>query len=225
MFLTPLFVALLAAPVWSDSHRFIQVQGMGQVEVVPDMATVNFAINHQERTAQQAFGKVADSSNRVIAELKAAGIPEKDIQTNGLSLNQVFDHRNSNNEPPKLVGFFASNRLSVRVRDIGGVGPIIDRIIAAGVNSFQGIAFEVSDPTAAQNASRRAAVDDAMAKARLYADSAEVTLGDVMEISEVGANQPSGPIMRVESMRADSMPIAPGTQSINVNILLKVSLR
>ena len=96
MFLTPLFVALLAAPVWSDSHRFIQVQGMGQVEVVPDMATVNFAINHQERTAQQAFGKVADSSNRVIAELKAAGIPEKDIQTNGLSLNQVFDHRNSN---------------------------------------------------------------------------------------------------------------------------------
>lgn len=219
--------ALLAmAPMaMADMHRFVTVQGFGSVDVVPDAAVVDLGVNHQARTAREAMDRVGQASGSIIAALQSLGIAEADIRTSNLSLNQVFDRRNNSNEPPRVVGFVASNRLSVHVQNVDQLGEVLDQSLEAGANTFNGIRFEISDPASAMDQSRRAAVADALERAAVYAQSAGVELGEIVEISESTPARSPGPMIRTESLQAASVPIAPGTQAVSAQIWLKIALR
>jgi uncharacterized protein YggE len=58
----------------------------------------------------------AEQMTRVLAAIKAAGIPDKDVQTSGIHLNPQY--RYADNQPPKIAGYQASNTVSLKVRDI-----------------------------------------------------------------------------------------------------------
>lgn len=205
--------------------RTITVQGQGRVAQAPDMAVVSLGISHQEKTARAAMDAVSVNTRKVIDRLIANGVDEADIQTSGLSLHAVYDHRNQNRQPPEIIGFSGGTRLTVKHRNLDRLGDLLDQIVDAGANNLSGISFNISDPSAAYDAARRAAVADAMARAALYADAAAVELGDVLEISEVSAPNRPVPTARMEAMSLDSMPVSPGEIGISVQIWLKISLR
>ena len=50
--------------------------------------------------------------------LRRAGVAERDIQTSGLNLSAQYDY--VQNEPPKLRGYQAVNRVTVECRRMGG---------------------------------------------------------------------------------------------------------
>ena len=58
----------------------------------------------------------------MLAALKRAGVAERDIQTSNVSLNP--EYRYPQNAEPQLVGYTASNTLSVRFRDVRSSGKI-----------------------------------------------------------------------------------------------------
>jgi uncharacterized protein YggE len=85
--------------------------------------------------------------NGVMASLRKAGIAEKDIQTSNLNLNPQY--RYVENQPPELVGYQASNQVTVTVHDLKKLGAAVDATVGAGANHVQGISFGLEDPTAA----------------------------------------------------------------------------
>ena len=72
------------------------------------------------------------ANNAVVTALKAMGIAEDDIQTTSLTLTPVYDYDTS---PARLVGYQASNQVTVTVRDITQTGPVIDAATAAADGS------------------------------------------------------------------------------------------
>ncbi|MEO1121774.1 MAG: SIMPL domain-containing protein, partial [Pseudomonadota bacterium] len=64
---------------------------------------------------------------------------------------------------------------------------------------------------------RAAAVADARRKAELYADAADVDLGDVVSISEFSASGPV-PVVRMEAAMA--VPIAAGRNEISASVMV-----
>ncbi len=89
----------------------------------------------------------------------------------------------------------------------------------AGSNQINGIGFSVKDPQAALDTARGLAVTDARRKAEIYANSAGVTLGDIISISEQGAAPMHLP-MRAKAMAADGAapPIAAGEQVLGMDV-------
>ena len=212
-------VLLMATPVMAQEAGRIVVNGHGVVETVPDMATISMGVVSEAKTAGDAMAKNSDAVAAVLKQLAGAGIESRDIQTNNLSLSPRWNNGGSMSKaPPQIVGFIATNTVSVRVRDLAQLGVVLDAVVQNGANSFHGLSFGLQDMEPAQNEARVAAIKDAMAKAQLYATAAGVELGDVVSISD-GAVRSVGPVMmQADMMRSAAVPVAQGELSVTADV-------
>ena len=218
-------LASLSLPAYAGS---ISIEGRGEVTATPDMAQINSGVTTQGATAREALDANSAAMAELIAELKAAGIEARDIQTSGFSVNPNYvytDARDDNGYtlPPKINGYQVANTVTVTVRALDTLGAILDKSVTIGANTINGVTFAVADPSELYNEARKAAFADARDKAELYATAAGGTLDEINSISESqGFNSPQ-PVamyaMRAEAASAD-VPVEGGelTFSINVNV-------
>jgi uncharacterized protein YggE len=98
--------------------------------------------------------------------------------------------------------------------------------VSDGSNQINGVMFSIADPEPLRDKARQAAVADAERKAKLYADAAKLTLGQIVTLSESNF-QPPVPVM-TKSMHADgaaSVPIAEGEQMLAVDVNITWELK
>jgi hypothetical protein len=207
---------LLAAPGWADSlPPAISVSGEATVSVPPDLAEVDAGVTSDAKTAREASEANNAAMGKLLVALKAAGIDARDIQTSRLSLQP----QNAANRtgPSAIVGYRASNRVTVRLRDVTKVANTIDMLVAAGANDIGGINFMVSQASKLLDDARTQAVADARRKAEIYAKAAGVTLGAPLSISEEGS---PGPVFRTKMAAAPmaATPVAQGEETLSVTI-------
>ncbi|GAA0647621.1 SIMPL domain-containing protein [Brevundimonas lenta] len=198
----------------------LNLSAYGEVKVVPDMATISFGVVTEAATAAEAMSQNAARMNQVMAALRRAGISERDVQTSGLNLSAQYDY--VQNEPPRLRGYQANNRVTVVINDISKVGSTADAVVAAGVNQIDGIGFGLKDPSAAENQARQLAVRNLQAKAAVYAQALGVDLGGIRSLTEGGGYSPRPPMpmyARAEmAMDAGNTPVAAGELTVRIDI-------
>lgn len=205
--------ALCATAAAADGS--MTLRGQGAVTATPDIAIVTLGVREQAKEASDAMGAVNQATGAIFDRLAEFGIEARDMQTTDLSLGQVWAERKPG-QPPEVAGYQASNQVTVRLRDIAQAGPLIDAVLQDGANQLNGLQFQLSDPSQAMAEARRAAVADAMEKAKLYADAAGVRLGEITAITEAQINQPQ-PMMRMAAMEGD-MAIAAGETSVTATV-------
>jgi len=207
--------------------RTLSLSGHGEAKLAPDMASVTIGVLNQADTARDALSANTAAMQAILASLTAAGVADKDIQTTNFMVQPRYDY-NTNNQPPRLVGYDVSNNVVVTVRKLEGLGAILDRTVSAGSNQINGIVFQVSEPDAALDEARARAVADASRKAGVYAGAAKVELGHIMSISEGVSFEPPIPI-RAKMLRADAaaadVPIAQGEQTLAVDVNIVWEIR
>lgn len=215
---SPMFAAELEGP-------HLTVSGEGRVDSVPDLATITMGVTNQAKNANDAMTATSTAVRAILDQLAADGIAPRDLQTRDLSLQPVWNNRNSNTQlDPEIVGFQASNTVIVRVRDLDALGGILDRVIQSGANTFQGLSFGLQDPAPVIEAAQRAAVVDARRKAELFAEAAGLKLGAVLQLSEAGGGSYPMPVARME-MSSAPVPVAQGevSTSASVNMVFVIS--
>lgn len=198
-------------------ERTMPLDGVGTVAAEPDMAVITVGATQQADTAAAAMGAVSKVSAAMLAALQTAGIDAADIRTSRLSLSPVHDRKSYEQGRPTLIGFSASNQVTIRVRALDRVGDVLGELVAVGANDMGGIRFEISDPGPLQDEARRLAVADARARAELFAEAAGVRLGRIMTISEIGSSVPRPEMMRAAAM-ADAVPVAAGEVAIRAQV-------
>jgi uncharacterized protein YggE len=197
----------------------ITVNGEGEVAIVPDLAILSGGVTTNGKTAREASEANARMMNAVMSALKAAGIAQQDVQTARLSLHPVRD--NKNNEL-RVIGFQATNQVSVKIRDVAKIADVIDRLIGAGANDISGLQFVVSSPSKPLDQAREAAIADARRKAETYARAANVKLGAAISITEDGSVAPPVPLpMR---MAKEATPVSPGEQVQKISVSVSYEL-
>lgn len=225
--------ALLAtvSPSFADEvkmPRTISLSGHGEVKSAPDMAFVTMGVATQGATAAEALAANTTAMNALFAALKDAGIDEKDMQTSNFMIQPRYDY-NDGKQPPKLVGYDVSNNVTVTVRKLEGLGGLLDKVVQAGSNQINGVAFQVSKPDAGMDEARKLAAADASRKAKVYAEAMGVTLGPVLSISEGVNYQPPVPMTRGKVMMADAaaapVPVAAGEQTLAVDLNVTWEIR
>jgi len=227
---TAIMVLVMAiAPNFStaqDIERRITVTGIGEVYVAPDMATISLGVGSFHEKASDAMRINSTAMNKIFAHLKAADIEPRDIQTAQLSLNPRWDQRNSNNASPHIIGYEALNTLTVRVRNLGAVGTILDVLTKTGANRINHINFGIQKPRPHKDEARKNAVTDARAKAELYAQAAGVELGKVVYINENGGNPQPRAMARMEmAMASDAVPVAAGELGLQSTVTIVFEIK
>jgi uncharacterized protein YggE len=207
----------------ADDDGRITVTGEGRVDAAPDMATVSLGVVTEGTTAAEAMAANSIQLAAVLEQLKMGGIEDRDIQTSGLSLNPNWQQTEAD-PTPRIMGYQASNMLTVRVRKLDQLGAVLDKNISDGANSFNGLSFGLSDPEPAMNEARRRAVADAQGRARLLTQAAGLTLGPVVSISEGGGFGGPQPMYRMDAAAASPVPVAAGEVSTTASVTMVFEL-
>lgn len=224
-FVTVASVAAQAQPL-PEAARTIRVSGVGEIRAVPDMATVQFAVETTGLTAQDAGQSNADQMDRVVQALIRAGVTRQDIQTSGYSVYPEYAmQRGGELDPPRITGYRATNQVGVRTRQLTQVGTLIDAGLAAGANRLNGVGFELKDSQAAEAQALTLAVQNATTSARTMATALGVTLGSILDAST--NSDPPQPMFRAYARDAMAMegaamatPIEPGEQTVRASASL-----
>jgi uncharacterized protein YggE len=211
-----------AAPA-ADNPPAISVTGEAKVSVAPDLAEVDGGVTSDAKTARDASSATNKAMAAVIAALKAKGIADADIRTSRLSL-QPQNAPDRTPGSPRIIGYRASNRVTVRIHDVAKVAETIDALVDAGANDIGGIGFMISNPSKWLDEARPKAIADARRKAEIYAKAAGVSVGAPLSISEPST---SGPISQraFKAGLAAPTPIATGDETLTVSIEVSYEIK
>src|SRR6478672_10693428 len=186
----------------------LDVSATGEVTRVPDVAAISAGVVSRSPTATAALQDTADKMQRVLAALKRAGVESRDIQTSNVSLNA--EYRYPENQAPQLVGYTASNSVTVRFRELRNSGKILDALVAQGANQINGPSLMVDKPEAALDEARAKAIAIGRARAELYARSLGMRVVRIVSVNESGgyyAPPPPAPPMVMERAQFASTKI------------------
>lgn len=223
----PLAAAALAVPAAASAEVLVSAGGpvvelsvTETVEARPDIADVGAGVTTDAPTAVEAMRANAAEMTRVVERIRALGIAADDVQTTGINLNARYDY-DQVRQRQVFRGYQASNRVSVKLRDVAATGRVLDALVAAGATDISGPSFSLDDDTAAKGQARQAAMRKAEAMARDYARMSGYNGITVLKISEaVHRNQPMPIIQTASRMEASdvSTPVAPGLVGSAVTI-------
>ena len=196
----------------------ISVSGEASVSAPPDLAMIDAGVASDAKTAREAAEANNAAMAKVLQALKGANIEDKDYQTSRLSLQPQY----APNRPGQqtVVGYRASNRVTIKLHDVGKVAGVIDTLVGAGANDIGNVYFTVAEPSKLLDQAREKAVADARRKAEIYAKAAGGTLGSPLSISEDGTPTP---MFRVKTLAAPMAaatptPVAQGEETLSVTV-------
>ncbi|MGR3615741.1 MAG: SIMPL domain-containing protein [Paracoccaceae bacterium] len=221
--ITALAVTIGANAPRADESRIypageIKVSGLGQVDTAPDMAVITIGVTQEGKDAAKAMSQANTAMTDVLAELRALGLDQTQLQTRDLSLQPVWSNRaQQSDEPARITGYVASNTLAIRVLDLDRLGPVLDTVLASGANQFNGLRFGFEDASDLQSQARKAAVQDARRKAGELAGAAGVELGPVVIIVEGQGNRPA-PFSREALASYAENAVATGELTVSVSV-------
>jgi len=243
-------VATTPVPVMGPNQTLLNVTANGQSRRRPDLAVFSAGVVTQGKNAGEAMAANAQRMDQVIAALRRAGVADRDIQTQSLSLQPQYWHPEQDREierrarelarargdttvpeitprqpeAPRIIGYEARNQVTVRVRKLDQMGRIIDTLAGAGANQIDGPSFALDEPEAATDEARAEAMRVARQRAELYARSAGLRVARIVSISESGGYYPVAQEIIVTGARVGAPPPPPPSPVLPGELALGVSL-
>lgn len=222
--LGPLLGATLgAAAEAQDTARVyppsIHVTASAEVQMSPDRATVNIGVQTRAPSAADAVAQNSRKQRAVIDAIRARGIAPELIGTQGFNVIPETRYDREGQQAPRVLSYLVSNVVSVDVRKIDLVGPVIDAALGAGANQVNSLSFGLINADSARRVALSRAVTRARADAEAMARAAGGSLGQLLEIRSVDFMGPPRPMMMDARAVGEAMvPIEPGQETVRASV-------
>ncbi len=210
-----------AGSAGEETREGITVTGTGSANAVPNEAQFSLGVTTKGSTAREALAANSARMERVIAALKSAGVADKDIKTQDVSVGPGYDGVKGTES-----GYQARNSVSVQLRDLDRSSAVLDAASRAGANEVYGPSLTRSNREAYEAKALESAFANARKRAEALADAAGVGLGRVTSIVEgsSGGPQPMFDMARAKSETAVGAPIEPGSEEIQSSVTVTFAI-
>ena len=227
--LASLILSACGAAAPASGARTLNVNGVGQVFITPDIAYLYVGVHTEKPTAADAVAANNAQTQQVIDALKAFGVEEKDIHTSSFSIWPIDRYDPATGAPTGEKYYSVDNTIYITARDLTKLGALLDTVIKAGANTINSVQFDLSDKTAAMKEARAAAVKNAQEQAQELAGLAGVGLVEITSISYTD----STPYVYAEFGRGGggasgiqaNVPIEPGQMTITANVSVTYEIK
>jgi uncharacterized protein YggE len=160
----------------------IVVEGMGEIRVMPDRATVHVVVDGEGSSREEAYAAAARSAAAVDAVLKAEADAFERVATAALIVQPRTRWQNGQSV---RTGWTAARTSVLEIRALDRVGDLLAQVASSGGN-ISGLTWGLDPATAAPAEARSRAGQDARLRAEQYAAALGVKVGAVAWVAEPG---------------------------------------
>ncbi|WP_310467705.1 SIMPL domain-containing protein [Sphingomonas sp.] len=151
----------------------------------PDEASLTVGTEGRAPTATAAVAANKIKTERLLAAIRAAGLRERDIQTQGIQLQADYRYEQIDGRgQQRLAGYIATNSVLIKTRDIDSLTGLIDRLTEAGATTVYGPNFAIADPAPLRREARLRALARGAEEATEYARANGFTSVRLLSIEE-----------------------------------------
>lgn len=153
----------------------------------PDEASLIVGTQSRALTAVAATAANREKTEKLLATIRAQGLRERDIQTQGIQLQPEYEWEQqpgARGGRQVFRGYLASNSILIKTRDIPRLAALLDRLTTAGADSVSGPNFSIADPLPLRSEARRRALVRGQAEAFEYARAQGFTRVTLLSVEE-----------------------------------------
>jgi len=197
----------------------IMTSGDATISKKPDLATVSAGIQSQAGTAASAQSALAANTAKLIARIKALGVPDQDLSTTGYWVGPVYTG------DQVITAYRASEELVFKWHNVDSVGNALDAIVQEGGATNISVGFGLNDPKSAEAEARSLAIADARSKAQAMASAAGVRVGQVVRISDLStSSRPPYPYAASAAAGSIATQVPVGQMDVGVTVEVDFAL-
>ena len=177
----------------------------------PDEASLTVGTQAKAPTATAAVAANKVKTEKLLATIRAAGIRERDIQTQGIQLQPDYrwDPQPNGQGRQTLIGYIAGNSVQIKTRDIDKLTGLLDSLTTAGADTVYGPNFSISDPAPLRREARVRAMARGQAEATEYARNNGFASVRLLSVEEGNSYRGTDIIVTGSSIRNLSAPPPP----------------
>jgi uncharacterized protein YggE len=181
------FVLFLADPAPAqpagDRGPVISVRGDGRAEVPPDIARLSVDVVTRARTLDAASSQHKERAAKASAALRALAKDGLMIEQSNFRLDQVRQPAPQQGSRQETE-YQAVTTYELKTTKLDAIDAVVGVIAETGLFEMRNVRFGLDDKSNAMDIARRDAVADARRRAQVYAEAADVQLGEVIEITD-----------------------------------------
>lgn len=215
--------------VQSAENSGIRVSGEEKIQATPDIAEITYSVYTQENDAKTCQTKNATEVDAVISLLKEKGIDEKNIRTNNVGLDPIYDW----NDGRKITGYEMTTEIVVSSVPIDEAETIISDSVNAGINSIDSVQYQCSNFDELYAEALKNAITSARKKADLMAEAGGKKVVAMTQVQELSSSDQavaytSNNMKQMAVMEADSADtgtsLMPGQVEIDAEVSVTFSI-
>jgi uncharacterized protein len=197
--------------------------GSSQINEESGKATMELRVNVSALTAAEASRLSAEKARKV-ADLIVGKFPGKATVKITQGMLQPEHEQQIGNQSQVMIGYQASNSISVETTAIDQVGSLIDAAIGAGANRASFVNFNLRDDSKVRSEAFTNACKDAQLKANAAAQALGLRLKRVVKITSAGDFMPQqqqfgyGDRASFSASVMSTTPIKPGEMTVQATV-------
>jgi uncharacterized protein YggE len=195
---TALIISLfLSIPAGANTQ--LDVTGIGIVSVAPDEATIRVQVSQVDDDAGKAQALSSKIVDSILDAIQSFAIKPDSLNTTEFSLVPEYQWDRASNQQ-LFSGFKATRTISFAITEIDRLGEALSALAQAGATTISPPALGSSRAAAAKDEALAKAVAAAHKQLGILARAADMSLSEIVQISEVA---PLSPGQQSSVMRAD----------------------
>jgi len=224
IFTTLITIVLISSSLVADTPQ-LSVRGEARLSVPADQIILVLGVVTENRMAKEALSKNNANMQAVLKALKGLGLKESDIQTSSFRIDPIWQTKPVSPTPdwtPTIIAFKVTNTIEVRSDQLSLAGKLIDTAIEAGANKVTTLTFGLKNPQSHRDEAIAKATAKAISDAQTIAKAANVTLGEVLNITLDNASL--RPPIAFRAMQA-SVPIEAGDVEVTAMVNMEYEIQ
>ncbi|MBX7499948.1 SIMPL domain-containing protein [Qipengyuania sp. YG27] len=214
------------APVVSANETILRVSGEGTLSVAPEMAKISVGVSTTGATALDALSENNRKSGSLVEAIRAAGIAGKDVQTNDLSVEPEYAE---DEEVDRIIGWRATNTLTITTSDLENLGDLITVLFEAGGNTADTPDFGLTERSKlrATRQAERKALEEARDQAEATAEALGMRIARTLLVSDSKVSFTGGGryiVVTGSRMARSAVPIEPGLIEVEAKYSVEYAL-
>ena len=197
----------------------IHVTGHAKAPVVPDTVILRLGAEAMSTSSvTQAHSRASSAMNAMLAALADSGVDTTtDVQTTHFNISPEYEWTD---EGRRMVGYTATQGISVKVRDLDSVGMVIDSAIQAAGNEarFDGLNFVTEEDPDLRRELLQNAYQEALDQAERLAELAGLEIVSATSISTGFVGVPSITQLAEAALTQLDTAISPGQVDVSMSL-------
>ncbi|MEU3345850.1 SIMPL domain-containing protein [Streptomyces sp. NPDC006700] len=181
-----------AVPHGTPDAPRIAVRGEAHLEVDPEIARIDITVTARGKGRRSTLDDLTRRNAHVLDLVKSYGEAVENLETGALTLTPE-PARHGRGE--RVRTYHGAVRLTAALRDFTALGELTTRLADSELTRVDGPWWALRPGSPAHREARRQAVQDAVQRAREYAEALGTTLTALVELADTGAEiaQPWAP--------------------------------